>query len=371
MRKLLILFGFISLFVMVGCSNNTPDFGYVSIRINPKIDILLDSSQNVESFIVLNEEAEILLAGEDLNGKNVFNAIETILDLSIATGYIDVFTNDNVIAVFASDTSDTNLQSEVESHIQTYLSGKAIAAAVLSQLAIDASTGILAETHDVPLLHAKLIQTYLGLHPKETESKALEYSYNDLHGLLQTEFDAVMEEFQRQREAAAQAIKELYLADNENVLSFFLDGVAQGLITLPDISGLKERFLAHYDTEIAKIDSRNTERTAFLEAKESGSIEGYIVGEFEFALSSQNWPSIVNYYNIDFLENGTYFESWSITSRFDGQTMTSDYIGSWQIVDGRLSLSGSPLFRFFVSNGTILAYNQEDELLMFHKVDQE
>lgn len=369
MRKSLFLVLLALVLAVTGCSNKAGSFGYVSIRINPKIDLLIDGSQNVDHFIVLNEEAEILLAGEDLNGMSVLSAIEKILDLSIETGYIDVFSKDNVVAVFATDTKDSDLQDQVESHIQTYLSAKAVAAAVIAQTAVDASIQALGDAHDVSNLQAKMIQTYLGLNPKTTESSAVGYSLKELHELLSELFDEGMDLFREQREAAALTKKNAFVDDLESVLDLFFESVAAGVLTLPDLTGLNEKFLADYSAELAKILARNQERIDFLAAKASGSMESYLVGEFEFAVSSQGWPHTVNHYHIEFQENGIYFESWSITSKFDGQTSTSDYIGSWQIEDGRLLLSGSPMFRFYVSNGSIYAYDEDGEQILFHKVE--
>jgi hypothetical protein len=106
MKKGLSLLIFALLLALSGCGEKAEPFGYVSIHINPKIDILIDDSQNVEHFVLLNEEAEILLSGEDLKGLPVTAAVEKILDLSIETGYIDVFSRDNVVSVFATDTTD-------------------------------------------------------------------------------------------------------------------------------------------------------------------------------------------------------------------------------------------------------------------------
>jgi len=212
-----------------------------------------------------------------------------------------------------------------------------------------------------------MIQTYREMAPSKTDDGS-DYSLKELAESLGEMFDASLSAFETTDESSANILQDRYIADLFDVLLLFAQNVANGTITLPDLTGLNERFLTNYASEVAKIQTRNQERSAFVAAETTGSINEYLIGDFEFALSSNNWPYIVNYYNISFTENGTYFEDWSITSRFDGQTMTSNYIGLWNVADGQLSLSGSPLFRFFVSNGRIGAYNQDDELILFNKI---
>jgi hypothetical protein len=352
---------------MIGCSNSNPKFGYLSLHINPRVDILLDDSRVVDHYVLLNEEAEILLAGEDLKGLTVEETIELVLDQAVKTGYIDVFSADNVVSVFATDGGEDDLQTLAESKIASFLSERAIAAAVVAQIDVDAAIERIAEELDVSTLQAKMIQTYRELAPSISDDGS-DFNLEELAESLGELFDASLGAFETADEASAIILQDRYITDLSDVLFLFAQNVANGTITLPDLTGLKERFLTNYASEVAKIQTRNQERSAFVAAETAGSVNEYLIGDFEFALSSNNWPYIVNYYDISFAENGTYFENWSVTSRFDGQTMTSNYIGNWNVADGQLSLSGSPLFRFFVSNGRIGAYNQDDELILFNKI---
>lgn len=368
MKKWILLMGILLLGVL-GCAKKEEAFGYVSIHINPKIDILLDDSQTVTHYALLNEEAEILLAGEDLKGLGANAAIEKVLDLAIQAGYIDVFSTDNVVSVFATDTKEDLMQSDVELHIQNYLNSKAVAAAVISQKAVDSSLTQIGETHGVSDLQAKMIQTYLAMNSGVTETKAAEYGMGELLGFLKTNFDDWLAAFRSERETQARTVFELLVEDLSDVLDLFEEGVENGTITLPDMTGLKEKFLQNYQAEIAKILLRNQDRQRFVETKQEGDISAYLIGEFESGVSTSHLPYTINYYHITFLENGTYFESWSITA--NDQTSTSDYIGSWSTTDGKLTLSGQTLFRFFLTGGRIVAYDDNGDRIAFYRTTQE
>lgn len=368
MKKWILLAG-VLLLGLFGCAKNEEAFGYVSIHINPKIDILLDDSQTVTHYALLNEEAKVLLAGEDLKGLAVNDAIDKILDLAIQTGYIDVFSTDNVVSVFATDTEDVALQDQVESHIQNYLNSKAIATAVVLQTAVDASLKQIGEDQGVSDLQAKMIQTYLAMNNGITTEEAKVYSVGELLGFLKTNFDDSLASFRSTRESEYLTLKELLIEDLSDLLDLFEEGVENGTITLPDMTGLKDRFMQNYLTEIAAILTRNQERIDYVESKVDGTVSNYVIGKFECGVSTSHLPYTINYYTISFNEVGTYFESWSITA--NGQTSTSDYIGSWSTVDGKLSLSGQTLFRFFLSGGNIVAYDDNGDRIEFYRTNAE
>lgn len=77
---------------------------YVSMDINPSVELVLDQNDNVISYSCENEDALLMLYGENIIGLNVEKASEKIIDLAIEFGYL---TEDNcgVQVNVASDTS--------------------------------------------------------------------------------------------------------------------------------------------------------------------------------------------------------------------------------------------------------------------------
>lgn len=77
---------------LIGCgkSGEAQAASYVSLDINPSIELTLDDNNNVISVYGANEDGEILLYGEDgLIGVNVETAVGKITELAIEYGYLD------------------------------------------------------------------------------------------------------------------------------------------------------------------------------------------------------------------------------------------------------------------------------------------
>lgn len=103
----LVLIGAIACFV--GCKDKDSDkvahpTSMVTMDINPSINLVLDQNNNVISYSAENEDALIMLYGENIIGLNVEQASQKIIDLAIEFGYL---TEDNsgIQVMVASDNS--------------------------------------------------------------------------------------------------------------------------------------------------------------------------------------------------------------------------------------------------------------------------
>ena len=87
---------------------------YVSMDINPSVELVLDQNDNVISYSCENEDALLMLYGENIIGLNIEKASEKIVDLAIEFGYL---TEDNcgVQVNVASDKSkvETNILDKI------------------------------------------------------------------------------------------------------------------------------------------------------------------------------------------------------------------------------------------------------------------
>lgn len=99
-----------------GCDNNKKDVAtsYVSMDINPSVELVLDQNNNVISYSCENEDALLMLYSENIIGLNVEKASQKIIDLAIEFGYL---TEDNcgVQVNVASDNSkvETNILDKI------------------------------------------------------------------------------------------------------------------------------------------------------------------------------------------------------------------------------------------------------------------
>lgn len=73
----------------VGCAPQDEAVSYVQVDVNPSVALSLDAGGNVLSVYAENEDAQVLLYGEDLVGKSAEEAIDAIAQLSVDLGYIN------------------------------------------------------------------------------------------------------------------------------------------------------------------------------------------------------------------------------------------------------------------------------------------
>lgn len=105
MKKLSYVLSFVfilaTVFVIVGCTGtvSAADDTYVTIEINPSIELIVSPREKVLYANPLNEDGEILLANLDLIGLPLDEAIDLIIAESISLGFIDVDSEETIVSV--------------------------------------------------------------------------------------------------------------------------------------------------------------------------------------------------------------------------------------------------------------------------------
>lgn len=89
---------------------------YVTLSINPEVEMVTDAEGVVEAVYPVNEDAEILLADSELEGMTLDEAIDEILDVAEEAGYLDETTEDIEISV---DTEDEGIGAQIRERVKT------------------------------------------------------------------------------------------------------------------------------------------------------------------------------------------------------------------------------------------------------------
>jgi hypothetical protein len=92
---------------------------YVTLDINPSVEIMTDESGLVCDVNPLNSDADLLLVDADLKGKTIEEVIDELVDTATDLGYITE-TDDNAVVVTA-ETEDENETIELETKLAGYL----------------------------------------------------------------------------------------------------------------------------------------------------------------------------------------------------------------------------------------------------------
>lgn len=91
---------------------------YVSVDINPSIEFIVDEEDNVVSFELLNEDAEILAADIDFIGMNVEDALALFLEKATEAGYIEITSDENAVLITVLGTEENDEVSALRNRLR-------------------------------------------------------------------------------------------------------------------------------------------------------------------------------------------------------------------------------------------------------------
>jgi hypothetical protein len=107
----------------------TTAYSYVSLKINPSVDFVVDEDGQVVSYCCANEDAEVMLSDVDLTGETIEDATEEVLETAVETGYLDPDTQGDEIELGAIDSNgdeDTETYEKVCKNLDEYFCNNGI-----------------------------------------------------------------------------------------------------------------------------------------------------------------------------------------------------------------------------------------------------
>lgn len=117
-----VLLGASLLFEIAACSSTVETEAaniYVSVDINPSIEFIIDENDNVISYNLLNEDAEVLCVDVDFIGMNIEEAVELFVELATEAGFIDVDSEDNEVLITVFGDEESEVPAIVREKIRT------------------------------------------------------------------------------------------------------------------------------------------------------------------------------------------------------------------------------------------------------------
>ncbi|MBN2299563.1 MAG: hypothetical protein JXC31_00080 [Acholeplasmataceae bacterium] len=373
MKKLMTLgLMMIALISMAACtSDDTEDYTYLSVDINPAMEMIINQEQKVVSYTLKNEAAEIVAAGLNLESMNYEEALHLYLNAAVQTGYIDIDRNDNAVAIQAyqgEDETGSQFQLEVQNKLQTYFQENALGAVILYQGEVSESLQALVDDYDISLGYAKLIEAYLGADESNTLEDALALTPKEIIDTLVIEHEASMLSYRNQRQVEAQNVKdemEEALRSRVEAHQALVDG---GSAVQPDTTGVKAAYLNNYEGLKAEFTIRNQERVEYAYACMNGEVAEYLVGTYEYLSSSDILEYTVTHYTFTLNDDDTYEESFEITYSDERGTVILDETGFWEVVSGELVLtSDSEATKTLTIQGSKICFENEDLIILTFK----
>lgn len=122
-----VLLGVTLLFGIAACADTveTEASGtYVAVDINPSIEFIIDEDDNVESYNLLNEDAEIICSETGFIGMNIEDAVALFVELAAEAGYIDPKGEDNAILITVLGDDETDFEEELTKQLKTRIKNR-------------------------------------------------------------------------------------------------------------------------------------------------------------------------------------------------------------------------------------------------------
>lgn len=106
-------------FALASCAApvNAQDDTYVTIDINPSVELIVNKNEVVIYANALNEDAEVLLANLDLIGMPLDEAMDLIIQTAIELGYIDVDAEETFVSVSAIS-RDSEIGEQIKARVK-------------------------------------------------------------------------------------------------------------------------------------------------------------------------------------------------------------------------------------------------------------
>lgn len=124
--------------------NPVSSIGFVSVDINPSIQLITDENDNVIGFSAGNDDGELLLMDEtlDLMGKKVETAVENIVKATIKYGFLDpdaLATDPNAVSISTmlengNVNQENRLRNKIKTGVEEYFKNNGIYGMVLTDI---------------------------------------------------------------------------------------------------------------------------------------------------------------------------------------------------------------------------------------------
>ncbi len=155
---------------------------YVTLDINPSIELALDENEIVVDAVTLNEDADIAFSDINLIGLSIEDATEKIIDESIELGYITEVSETNLVNVTSyieDEIKREELNRKIVANINAHFEAKKVYALVV-QNGLDEELKTKAETYDIAYGKMLLVARAISLDDSLVESDLVKLSVKSI-----------------------------------------------------------------------------------------------------------------------------------------------------------------------------------------------
>lgn len=184
------------------------DYSYVTLRINPEVDLITDKNGEVLSASAANDDGEVLLSMVTLEGLSIEDAGVEFTETASELGYFDE--KGETDTVYIGVEGDEALEEKLNKNIRDYFDNNGINGKV-SRETLDKYADK-ANEWDLSKGHTKIVMRVLDAFPELTEEEVLNMSVKEWMELLKADkhADKIAVNLQEEYRAAMEALKAEY-----------------------------------------------------------------------------------------------------------------------------------------------------------------
>lgn len=256
-----LLFVLMGVVTLMACTElNASEDVYVTLDINPSIELIVTPREKVIYANALNEDGEVLLATLDLIGMDLDDAIDLIIEEALFQGFIDVESEEidiSVETVSKGEAIRERIHQRVKENVDEAFERRAMIGRAIDkefqQELIDE-----AEEKGVTPGFLRLVKSVLLQNDTYTEEELLQ--------MAQDELIALLKEAQEAHRVLMHSVRETFLAEKEALHAYYNP-------LLEDLYAQLEEEGADVEAIQAQIDALEAEKQAEFQALRSEFVE--------------------------------------------------------------------------------------------------
>jgi hypothetical protein len=236
--------------VLIGCTNSEKNASYVTVDINPSVEVISNKNGIVIDVNALNDDAQVLLEGEKLEGKTTADVVVEIADLAIKLGYLREGGNVCITASADSAEIEEKVNDAINKAMNKFKEQKEFAFNVVDgakQIGRDIVEK--AEKLGVTAGKYRLIVKAMAFDSTLTFEAGAEMSAAELNTIIKAGREELKDFYSEEFKKSYQFMK-AYAEQTKNTLAF---GVLQFLVNTPFFDEKLTAALAEYDVTIDQV----------------------------------------------------------------------------------------------------------------------
>jgi len=230
-------------------SSNAQEDTYLTLDINPSIELIITPREKVVYANPLNEDGEVLLAELDLIGMQLDDAMDLIIETAIELGYIDIDAEEAFVQVSAIS-KNTEIGDRIKERAKEHINNAFKNRMMMGRAEDKGFTPEFlaeAESYGVTPGFLFLAQKAVIVSDELLLEDALQLSVEELQ--------AILKEARQDMKVVAQALKDEFLADRQALYDTYY----------PQMEAIRVQILAK-EAELAELQTTLVAKEAELEA---------------------------------------------------------------------------------------------------------